>query len=563
MSSTRRFYLYLVTLIALGIFAGGLGQLLSLIFDSTIRSSATQVGRQAFSIQQLSLGLAMVVIAGPLWFFFWRSIQSRVRGNIEEIGAGVRKFVLNLIQLGTSITVFVTAAEVLRFLISGAAVSRFPSGELSALIIVAIIWFYHWRVSEKEGHPSPVARTWRRWYVYILCGFGLVWLVEGVIQLVSAGILMLPFWQGTLVRANFWNYTTQMAVSHIVFGGIAWWFHWFRLAKGDFDSVLRQVYLYLVAISASGITALIALTVTLQRLLTLALGGVTTTMSQHFQFLGWAIPAMIVGAAVWAYHQQLVREEKEQVTEQRQSAERVQLYLMSFVGFGTMAAGLIMLFGILLNLAIGVSGKSITAGAGWWQSQVGLCIALLIVGAPLWLFFWSRVIKRVEVGEAAEWRAQSRRIFLYGIVGIGVVTLVADLVNIVYQILNGILQSRAGNILRESRWSLQTLIVAAPFLLYHWRILRADQKRGAEAVALQKQVILLTPDHSGAQAKQLETAIGYRVRVYQRLIAGEEPPALPDEELARAAQEIGTAPGKKAMVVSLGGKLIVLPYQEK
>ena len=79
-SATRQVWLYLITLISLGIFVAGVGQLLSLLFDVTIKgSSLTQVGQATFNQQQLSLGLAMAVIGGPLWFFFWRAVQRRAR----------------------------------------------------------------------------------------------------------------------------------------------------------------------------------------------------------------------------------------------------------------------------------------------------------------------------------------------------------------------------------------------------------------------------------------------------------------------------------------------------
>lgn len=63
MNTIRRFWFYAITLVTLGIFAAGVGQLLTLLFDMTIKSSyLTQVGETAFNQQQLSLGLAMTVI---------------------------------------------------------------------------------------------------------------------------------------------------------------------------------------------------------------------------------------------------------------------------------------------------------------------------------------------------------------------------------------------------------------------------------------------------------------------------------------------------------------------
>ena len=158
MSITRRIWLYLISLISLGILAAGVGQLLTLLFDITIKgSSGTQVGGANFHTQQLSLGLAMTVIGGPLWFFFWRAIQRRVKGNREEIGSAIRKLFLNFILLETAIMGLTAASNFLKWLLAGASLAGFSPSSLAIVIVAVIIWFYHWRVSESEGHPSSAA----------------------------------------------------------------------------------------------------------------------------------------------------------------------------------------------------------------------------------------------------------------------------------------------------------------------------------------------------------------------------------------------------------------------
>ncbi len=119
---------------------------------------------------------------------------------------------------------------------------------------------------------------------------------------------------------------------------------------------------------------------------------------------------------------------------------------------------------------------------GWWRVQLSLCLSLLIVGVPLWLYYWNWTMQRAAEGGLVEWRARSRRIYLYFFVGAAIVTLAADLVNVVYQVLFGILQGTFGvNALRLSKWSIQSLVVAIPILIYHWQIVRQEQRRGAEA----------------------------------------------------------------------------------
>ena len=563
-STTRGVWLYLLTLISLGIFATGVGQLLTLLFDVTIKSSyLTQVGRATFNQQQLSLGLAMIVIGGPLWFLFWRVVQRHARGDSEEIGTAIRKLFLNFILLETALMGLITASEFMKWLIAGVPLANFSSGNLAIIIVAGVVWFYHWQVSESEGHPSPIAETLRRWYVYILSSFGLVWLTVGLVQLINAAVISLPVWGDVLVQGQFWNNNTQTSIAQIILGGVALYFHWSHMARGDFDSTLRQVYYYLLTISGGVIAALVASTILLFRFFIWVFGGATTSL--HFQFLGWAVPTILVGVAIWGYHQRLAQEEASGVQEKRESAQRVYFYLMSFLGLGTLVAGLIFLFGILIDVIIYATGTALTVTSGWWRNQLALCLALLLVGTPIWLYYWNGVLKRVQAGGIEEWRALSRRIFLYVIVGASIITLAADLVNIIYQLLSGTLQGNFGiNVLRSSKWSLQTLIVAAPLLWYHWQILRVEQRHGAELAVTRHNVTFLTDDRSGELATLLENRLGYKIQVlYQVGQTGEPLSVLPEEEINRVVSEIQSSLSNKVILVALGGKVIMLPYQDK
>jgi ABC-type multidrug transport system fused ATPase/permease subunit len=385
------------------------------------------------------------------------------------------------------------------------------------------------------------------------------------VQLINTAVVSLPVWGDALVRGQFWNNSAQISIAMILLGGPVWYFHWFRMARGDFDSTLRQVYFYLLTISGGAITALIAATILLYRIFIWAFGGAPISVSPHFQFLGWAVPTILVGLAIWGYHLRLAQEEAGRVQEKRQSAQRVYFYLMSFLGLGTLVAGTSLLFGILIDFIINAAGTSLTPAAGWWRDQLALCLALLVVGTPLWLYYWNKVLKRVRAGGIEEWRALSRRIFLYFIIGASIIALAADLVNIIYQLLSGMLQSNFGvNVLRSSKWSLQTLIVAAPLLWYHWQILRADQHHGAELAVVRHNVTLLVDDRTGNLASRLENKLGYKIQVlYQVGQVPETISILPDEEIDRIVNEIQSSPGKKVMLVVVGGKVITLPYQDK
>jgi hypothetical protein len=506
----------------------------------------------------------MLVIGGVLWFLFWRAIQRNVSGDAEEIGSAIRKLFLNIIVAASALVGLFAAVDFLKWLMAGASLSEFPSGALARLIVTGVIWYYHWRVTEKEGQPSPAAKTLRRWYVYLLAGWGLVSLSVNLIGLVNTAVLHLPLWGGTITSGGFWSSSVRGNIGWILLGGAVWAFHWFRMARGDFSSTLRQVYLYLLAISGGAIAGLVALTASLSGVFRFALGSLSTTPGTYFRFLGWAVPTMLVAAAVWVYYQRVTQEEAAAVPEQL-SARRVHSYLMSFIGLGALIAGLIMLLGILLDiLTHTVSGAPVVVTSGWWRDQLSLALALLVVATPIWLYYWHRVLQMVAAGGVTERRAMSRRIFLYVVLGAAVITLAADLVNIVYQLLRGVLGTFGVDVLRQSQWSLQTVVVAIPVLMYHWQVLRQDQRLGAEVAAARKTVTVLVSDKAVGLVSRIEEKLGYKVRTLHYL--GQMPedfPVLSDEEVSRLAGDIQATPSTKVMLIAAGGRIMVFPYQEK
>ncbi len=566
MSTVKRIYFYTVSIITLGMFAVGGQILLRLGFDIIKGATLVQIEAPGFNRQQLSLGLATLVIGGALWFLFWRVIQRQVSGSPTETGSAIRKLFLNIILAVTALVGLFAAVEFLVWLMSGVPREQFPSGGLANLIVAGTIWYYHWQVIEREGQPSPAAKTLRRWYVYFLSAWGLVSLSVGLVQLITIAILHLPIWGEAITSSGFWNSSVHGSLGWILVGGATWVFHWYHMAKGDYDSTLRQVYLYLLAILGGTIAGLVALITSLFNIFRFALGGSSAAGATYFQFLAWAIPTMLVRAAIWGYHQQVVREEAAQLPQQRFSAQRVLFYLMSFIGLGTLISGLIMLIGILLELLINaVSREPVAVSPGWWRDQLAILLALLLVAIPIWLYYWNKVLRMATAGEMVEWRARSRRIFLYVVVGVAIITLAADLVNIVYQLLNGLLQGRFGvEVLRGSKWSLQTVVVAIPVLLYHWDVLRQDQHLGAEKPPLRKTVTLLSGEPAIGLISRIEEKVGFKIRRLHYLgQAPEDIPVLSDEEVDRLISDIQAAPGDKVMLVAAGGKVMVLPYQEK
>ncbi|MDD5101275.1 MAG: DUF5671 domain-containing protein, partial [Syntrophales bacterium] len=269
---------------------------------------------------------------------------------------------------------------------------------------------------------------------------------------------------------------------------------------------------------------------------------------------------------VWLYHQQKAQEEASRGDMQYFSARRVLLYLMAFIGLGTLVAGMLMLCGILVDVWINAVTDGIAVfSAGWWHNQIALSLALLIVAVPVWYYYWNKVIRLMKSGGIEEWRARSRRVYFYVILGAAIIALTAALVNIVYQVINGFLEGSIDvTVLRYIKWSLQTLVVAAPVLFFHFYILKQDQRRGAESVVQQKNVIVLADNKFTQTVNHLEKILGYRVR---RMTFSEEsgivsPESFSDEDIARLADSIRETSAKKVMVIADANRMQVLPYYD-
>jgi hypothetical protein len=564
MTNAKRIFYYLVCLTGLGIMSGGAGILLSLLCGLIPGNASAVIGGRGFNNEQLSLGLSMLITGGALWGFFWHYIQGNVALDKPESGSSVRKLYLTLIQLAAALIGVYAAMDVCVWLLGGADAGTLPSGRLATWIVATVCWYYHWHLSEKEGHTSQPARMLRGWYIYILSGWGLVMASASLMHLMENLIIHLPFWGHTIISGPIWNRALQGNISGMVFGGITWYFHWFRMAQDDHESMLRQIYIYLLTISGSAIAGIVALTNICYRLIRYIFGGVVPSGAAYFKFTGWAIPLLLISLLVWLYHRRLVQEEAYQFPDRKLSGIRIHVYIMAFLSLGTLVAGLVILMGILLDLAGVAMASSATVSSGWWRDQLSLCMALLLAGIPLWIYYWNQIKHRLTENETAERQSSSRRVFLYAILSAGVILLAADLVNIIYQLLSCWLQSRSGTSLWLGiKWSLQTLVIALPLVGYFWRIIRQDQRYGAEMAARHKRVMVLISAESAELVKKIEEKLGYGV--IKLWTSGQLPAAvslLSEDNVSGIASEVQSASSQQVMLLVWDTTWKVIPYQE-
>ncbi|MBM2827180.1 MAG: hypothetical protein HW403_1244 [Dehalococcoidia bacterium] len=259
MGTIGRLYVYIVALVSLLVAAYGAGSLLSTIGKVFLQSGMEITPGISFWRTTISTYTPMLLVGGAIWAIHWLGIRGRVAQSIDEQQAVLSKLFINGILTIASIFALLNAVRLIYHVISTVTNASMPPLDIRGrpwdvynalvwLVVYAMIWYYYWQVDEEEGRSTASGVTLRRWYVYItslvslgVLGIGLYfslsliisYLVRGTaVQIVGGGL-------GSLLRN--WSLT----LAPILGGFLWWWLHWLRVARGDIESVLRQVYLYL------------------------------------------------------------------------------------------------------------------------------------------------------------------------------------------------------------------------------------------------------------------------------------------------------------------------------
>ena len=302
----------------------------------------------------------------------------------------------------------------------------------------------------------------RRVYIYIVCAISLNALVWGVINLVrnlSLGV------GGTESLAM------GIAVSVVSLGMyLAHWLWARRLAAASDEerrSGLRRFYLY-----ASMAGFLVPVLVTLNSLLAnlLGLSALAHTYPAAADTLGtqviYDLIAIFSLLIALAYHLQVVRgDESAAGAEDRQGGiRRLFIYTFAAVGLGFVIAGVVTLAGLVIHALTGD-----TAGL---MAQFKRSLPDLLIGLPLWLYFWLLAQRLFALEAAGERLSVVRKLYQYGFIFSGVLAVVFNAALILNQVLR-----RALGLSAEGDWRapLPIMLVMGVVWLYHAAELRREQ----------------------------------------------------------------------------------------
>lgn len=566
--TVRRIYYYGLSFVALMLAANGIVLLISNLADLISGENVISGGEI-----ELALGLALTLVGTPVWLVFWNLARRSVREFPAETRSLARKGYIYLV-LAVSLSIAVVGFT--SFLTRLLELSSFEANPIASFIVWGGLFAFHWRIESLEGQTSDLVKSVRRLYVYLASLLGLVLLTVGistVLFLFLREAYDALFTTTAFLRrdSGLWNDTMRNGIAMAIVGGPVWWWHWYRVSRGDTESVLRQVYLHLFAILGGAITVVVSLSVLIFRLLEWGIGGPELSgAAVHFGFLSGTIAALVTGGGLWGYHWSIARSEARITAGRLLAARRVYRHVMAALGLATLAVGLVFLFSLFLDLVV-PQGREEFIGTDWWRGSLALTITLLMVGAPLWGYYWLGAQREVLMRASEERTALSRRVFIYTTFGISILATLGSLSFVLYSLFQGMLEGSISlEIFRNVKWGIGVLLTAGTISVYYWLVLKADRKAlppvpeeaPTPPPTIQKEVTVLATDEALPIVRRLEARLGYAVSLRQRQDAGAGIPILTDEELESVLERIAQAPSAKVMLTIDASGVQVIPFDE-
>ena len=474
MSTVRRWYIFLVSIISLQAVTWAVITLLQNLLIRTLDSSPSAVAFQ----------IAVILVGLPIYLVHWLWGQRLAGRSDQERGAVLRSLYLYVTLaafLGMALTsCFELVARLLRIKAQVYLWShRLQAGEwvafhLLTLLVLGVLWFYHWRVA--AGEAGTVARsdgvaTVRRLYLLASSAAGLILTTITIINLLLWVMLQIgrPPQVGLAVNL-------KLEIARLIVGAPLWLISW-RLVQRLFDSegeaeresALRKFYLYgAVFIGALGTVG--SATATLADIFRRVL--ITSSVSRGDGDIRVPLSVIIGMGLQWAYHSHVLQDDAQRVSETPRQAgiRRLYLYLIAAIGLSALLVGLAGNVSVLIRSMDTSFGNALREQLAWFT-------AAIIAGLPVWLLPWRRLQHRAtESGPAGGGARRSivRKIYLYFFLFVATMTVLGSAVFIIHRILSYLLGGDAF-ILSELGHAIAYSLIAVGVWLYHGSTLRGDQ----------------------------------------------------------------------------------------
>jgi hypothetical protein len=516
------------------------------------------------SFEKLALGLSLALVGIPLWGVHWWFIRKHTRQIPVERLSVVRKIYVYIV-LGTSASVVAfSALGVLHWLLG---TERFDGGSLARVFVFAALWVAHWLMEEREKPTTRETMAVRRVYLYAIAAASLGAAATGLGQVIA-----------TILGAGYDAATSTQIIggSKLASDGLTnalilvvvmvpiWVAHWAIFAMEDIESLIRQLYLYPYALLGGVVTVLVATGLVLYAVLVWAFGVPDdSSTAAHFSGLPAAVASLVVGGMIVIYHLSVSRGEVDAPVDTPFAPEKSYLYALTAIGL----VGIVTAVGAIVTVVISfaaTTGEDTIVGADKLRNTIALAITFGAIGTPLWGYYWTRIQRALAAQDPAERNSPARRIFIFAVLGIGMLALLGSVSTLAFLLFSAILEGDMSELLRDTQAAIAVLVPVAIFLPYYWLVYREDRKLAPDDEAAErprKVVSVLVLEGNMDFVARLEQVLGYRVTPL--LWSDEEaiPMTLDGQGYERLAERIGSAAGREVILVPEAEGIRVLSHE--
>ena len=447
----RRVFVYLIMLSMLILAAIGIGGLI----DAALPETSEITGNSADAARSI----AFVIVGLPVFAGLALYTARQLRSDTNEQQSIGWAFYLTVASIGSLIATMSLVGAMLSDIASGD-----PPGRTVVIhgVIWAGVWTAHWWVFQRFVPRNP--------QIHILAGsaIALVWAFTGAIASAAAVV-------STIYDKAFFTSIAGGGIEHLarpavilVVGLPVWWWYWIRHGRLAERTSMWHAYTLLLGVLGGVATAVTGAAMVLFSILTWFLGDVSEAAAAHFEVLGDAVAALVVGGFVWAYHAHVLGDREDRV---RDEVDRVYDYLVASAGLVVAASGVATLIAAALK---GVAGlDSVTTNSG---NILPTALTLLAVGVPLWWRYWSTAQRYRRSAPGDELGSISRRIYIVGLFGIAGVVAVISLIVVVFIVVEDMLDGAIGSVtVDDIAIAFALLATAVALAWYHFAVFREDR----------------------------------------------------------------------------------------
>ena len=495
MGTAKRLYLYGISSISLLVLAVGLVNLLGLVFGEIADAlGATTIGGGGGTgREQASLAIALVAVGLPIFAVHWALVGRGWRGTgaaaAEDRSSSIRAFHLGFVATVALAVATYSGVELLHRWLGGllgveapAFGPRWPD-TLAILLIALPIWWYHQgrrNADIRHDHLHGPAAWLTRLHRYAWAFVGLIILVVGASQTIETLATVLIGGSDFGSSGSWWRDPLASSLALVAVGGGVFAYHAddarramrdaSRIGEDDRSSAIRATYFGTV-ILVMLIDVALSVAASLTELARLALGvsdgtGPISFLELVVGPLLVAVPYLLAGLA---HRSALYREASGRSPDALDDAERLTRHLAGAVGLAIVAVGSAQLLGRILEIALGVGRAD-----DLFRAELAGSIALMLVGAVLWIPAWTMISRRRHDAPLVERRATVGRAYLYLVVAASLVAAVPSAAYALYRVIDAALGGGGVTLASELAIPMAVVVVAGVIAVYHGRILVTD-----------------------------------------------------------------------------------------